>query len=155
LKLTYTIFACVVSVLLDVSNITWLYDPLRTMNDDVVSTSVLSTDSETLVVLFMLEILNTFLITCDVPLLTLTPTVNWFLTFYTNELLIFDVILLLVVMLKSFVVIFTKLLVVLRFKYVLLLPILKSVTVYLRFVTVISTLVLLINNLSLPLILNR
>jgi hypothetical protein len=81
LKLTYTIFACVVSVLFNVSNITWLYEPLCTMNDDVVSTSVLSTDNETLVVLFMLEILNTFLITCDVPLLTLTPTVNWFLTF--------------------------------------------------------------------------
>jgi hypothetical protein len=46
------------------------------MSDDVVSTSVLSTDNETLVVLFELEILNTFLITCDVPLLTLTPTVN-------------------------------------------------------------------------------
>jgi len=88
-------------------------------------------------------------------LLILTPIVKLFFTFYIYELLIFDVILLLVVILKSFVVIFTKLLVVLRFKYVLLLPTLKFVTTYFRFVTVMSTLVLLINNLSLPLILNR
>jgi hypothetical protein len=72
----YTLFACVVSVLLDVFSITWLYEPLRTISDDVMSASVLSTVSKTLDVLLELEILNTFLITCDVPLLTLTPIVN-------------------------------------------------------------------------------